>query len=351
MSVRTVTVGNSGVTPTPGYSSVQAALSAMAGSANYTDSVVGSVAGANTTSLVTDAKQWIIQIIGVNNELTATGTAGSPIDTTAYTQNSSYFIQILPYGANGFRDNSNVRTNALAYTVANGVAIRKSTTYGQVANISGYTQLYGLQLKSSVGGICVTFGNAGCVIDSCILDTSGQYALQISSAVTVINSLIVSRYTSSTGGTINISATGTTIENCTIVNVSTGTNPALKSTGGTQIIKGCVVFGFSSFSSGTWTVTNCVTDLASISGATQVSFNTSAVISTTTDFRAVSSGTLAALGYQDTSTGPPNATVDITGTARNKPPYAGCWEVANTFNGFPFLFDVGIMSSFSGMGL
>lgn len=238
-------------------------------------------------------------------------------------------------------DNGNVRTNALRYNRANGVAIRKTDDFGSLFAITGavdYLSITRLQLSksaTSTGGIIVNMQAS--VNHAFFKDLIIEHAGNSGNVATVagslgapkwINVLIIQK---SNSAVTCIEAQGGSQAFIGVGCVKTGTagGTAFNRTGGTPTLVNSYAFGFTTASSGTWgTSNNNATDQSSITGSsnqTSVSYSTSTFTNITggsEDFRVVSGASLIANGVLDAT----NAPNDISGSTRPNPPTIGPWE-------------------------
>lgn len=257
--------------------------------------------------------------------------AGSTTDATRYT------ILRCASGAS-FKDKSAVRTTALLYnsTTGSGVAVEPSSGAPTTISISeSYAQVAGIQVQRRSYGYCFG-GTAGLaiVISQCIVSASNRHEVYIDPNFSIVNvtyrnCLFLRDHTSDTW------STPSKFYGCTFVTVDSVGGAALTSAYSTLLLKNCAVFGFTTAVSGTSAAGSDynATDAAGVGGTgshnlTSLAF-ASQFISTTTDFRAASGGSLQA-GTPDAT----NTPADITGLTRDATtPWIGCWEVAAVASG------------------
>lgn len=279
---------------------------------------------ARPANLVTDGNR---QIGNCYDQGTLSGNwniAGSTTDATNY-------LLLQAFTGASFRDNANVRTNALFYDNTKGIALEGSGNYG--ASFQGapnYTVIRYLQMKNTGNGGTMGYNTAtGGLINSCIIDSpTGTGILSGATGavgLSVVNCLIV------VNGGNGPSVTDAPYHYCTLVNRSgSSAGTAINGSGyhASHYLKNCAVFGFSTFSSGSTgpDVSYVASDLALTEGTNNQSSLTyaSQFVSSTTDYRAVGTGSLKN-GTPDAS----YSSVDISGQARDgTTPFIGCWEVA-----------------------
>lgn len=311
------------------------------GTSGRTYSTVQSWEDACPANLVTDDKRWIGECYK-DSEFT---TNGVPIVTiSGTTTDSTRYIILRCATGQSFKDNANVRTNALAYSASNGVAMRTVTTnYTHTFQVNAqYTRIYNLQIKQGVtnNAPVVALGSANCRLDGCIIDmasnvSSGAVGCSYNTQ-TIVNCLLIVRKASSPG-IFEVGASAVIAGN-TIVSVGvTGNRGVSVSTYGTKpTVTNTAVFGFSNFSGGNGINSASdynASDTSSAGGMgthNQLSLTfANQVVSTTIDFRAISTGSLDLNGTPDST----NTPIDISGTTRSaSTPTIGCWEVTTASN-------------------
>jgi len=267
-------------------------------------------------NLVTDGNRQIGECYK-QGDLAAFIIGGETTDATNY-------IWLRTATGASFRDNANVRTNALAYNASNGIAVTGSNNYGRLCSSApDYTVVSYLQMRNTGNGPVLAMEGANSVVDSCILSSGGN---DLHGNTIAKNCLLISTLTSSAG--VNIG----NVYNCTFVNSSAGASGAAlrgNNYAPSRNHHNCAVFGYATFKSGAdgGTSDYAATDLTTgTEGAHTVTGLTyaSQFVSSTSDWRAVSTGGLKA-GTPDST----NAPVDITGLTRDTTtPYIGCWEVS-----------------------
>ena len=272
----------------------------------------------------------------------------------------SFVITLECQTGASFKDNANVRTNALRYNASNGAGLRATADF-QTLRISGVCNnltIRGLQFACLVnnyssGVVRVTFGadgSANALIKDCIFESNSNSNPVFNNSGlrgNVVNCLMIQRHTagngisSDGGGTINF------IE-CTIVRPSnvTAAGTGISRGYGTVVAKDCAIFGFSTDASGLDSASD-YNATAKSSGASglpsggghnvySVTYDTTLFVQPSDaggshDFRLVAGNGLENAGVYDGT----NAPADISGTTRNNPPEIGVWELASTPSGDP----------------
>ena len=279
-----------------------------------------------TIGMVAADEAWVGECYN-DSEFTA---ASALLLISGQTTDATRNITLKCAAGQSFRDHASVRSNALSYNASNGVGLRITGSYTYCVRVeTQYTTLDGLQIAApDVGqgrGVLVAASNVtvrNCIIYArdCFKDSGSPTGL------VVVNCLLVAR----TGTILNNAYAGARFEFCTMVRTASGGTPG-KVSYATFTIENCAIFNFTTgFTTGGGGVLaggfNC-TDLASAPGSSnQVSKTFSAqFVSTTTDFRAATSGSNLVNGTPATS----YATDDISATARDATtPTIGCWELA-----------------------
>jgi len=286
-----------------------------------------------TLGLVAADEAWVGECYN-DSEFTAASTL---LLVSGQTTDATRFITFKCAAGQSFRDNANVRTNALFYNASNGVGWRITGSYTQCVRIeTAYTVLDGLQISApdataSRGIILaandITVRNCIVYARDCLRDTGGL------SGGIIVNCLLLSR----SGAIYSNGGSGMVFEFCTMARTASGGTAATISYA-TVVVENCAIFNFTTgFTAGTGGTLNgghnC-TDLASAPGSSnQVSKTYSSQFeNTASDFRAKAAGTdLAGNGTPATS----YTTVDISALTRHATtPWIGCWEYS-TASGIP----------------
>lgn len=281
-----------------------------------------------TLTMTASDEAWVLECYN-DSEFTA---ASALLLVSGQTTDATRNITFKCAAGQSFRDNANVRTNALFYNASNGVGWRITGSYTHCVRVeTAYTTFDGLQIAapdaSAARGVIFAANNVtlrNCIIYArdCVRDTGGL------TNFLAVNCLLVSR-----GGAIYSGGDSSgRFEFCTMVRTSSGGTAATISYASVAV-ENCAIFNFTTgFTAGTGGSLsggyNC-TDLASAPGSNnQVSKTfSSQFVNTATDFRAASSGSDLKNGTPATS----YATVDISNFTRNATvPYIGAWELSST---------------------
>lgn len=287
-----------------------------------------------------------------NEELVVAGTV---VDFSAHTTTSSFNIILEAISGGSFKDNVNVRTNALRYNAANGAALRNSSSSGSVINFSGVSNhviVRNLQLKHDGTGtynyaLSVAAHGSTMLFKDLIIEATqntGSFAVIYHTGETFINCLIIQRG-SAAGGINNSSLNQATIIGCTIVRPSNitpagiGISPDYDG----DIVKNTIVAGFTTDylirGSGTTNTDYNATDKSDVASGFpdpasdhnvySMPFTTSTFVQPsdaggTHDFRILAAAVVENTGVYDGT----NSPQDISGTTRNDPPEIGVWELS-----------------------
>lgn len=302
------------------------------GSGDYT-SLAAWFAGC-PANLMTADEIWDGQCKNVG-EFTA---AGAVLTMSGVTTSATQYIILECVSGSSFKDNANVRTNALNYNASNGVGIRTTGNYSNAITITSenFVRLIGLQVRA-IKDFAVSFSGTGCTVTDCIFSTTGTgtSAAPFSGPTfqgTVTNSLFVAASNPS-GGTLIVGrngSTGSTVIGCTVITGGASPNIQLGNYA-THVLIDCCGFGGNQFVNTTTSAgssSNNATDQATgfgTSNQTSLTF-ASQFISSTTDFRASATGSLPNNGVTNS-----NILTDISGTTRSlTTPTIGCWEIVVT---------------------
>lgn len=246
-----------------------------------------------------------------------------------------------------FRDNANVRSNALRYNASNGVGIRTTTSYTvTIVNTTvQYVRLDGLQIAAKSTGVSQAMDGrvnnwivTNCIFEYFMQNNVNNSGLHINGGE-VSNCLVID-YGTGAGSALK-STDGTTqavrYTNVTVVRVSgtPSTSFAFRVAYGTaSIMKNCAGFGFGGFNSrdaAFATGLNNASDKAigfGSSNQASVTFSAQfqAITSSGPDLRALNTGNLYNNGVTDATYGTP----DISNTARpiSTSYDIGCWEAS-----------------------
>lgn len=244
------------------------------------------------------------------------------------TDPTRYFFLRCAAGA-GFAGKSGVRTRALDYTAAGGVAVEGTGSINNVIRVtSDYTRFDGLQIyiHGFYGGAALfsavtTFLGTNLIIRN----GTGGYAAQLGTGSGLLGSSLVNCLVHCTnGGGVQYG----NCYNCTLIgpNGYSALNPQYS---GSQFVRNCAIFGFANLiASGTLHSASDynATDLPMSFGAGTHNLNNltfvDEFVQKSTDFRTEYDGDLHA-GTPDST----NSPTDITGFARDATtPFIGAWE-------------------------
>ncbi len=254
---------------------------------------------------------------------------GTVIDATRYI--------LLDCGAGqSFRDNANVRTNALYYNATNGVGLRNTGSAGRTidSHSQGGITFNGLQIQGDSGSNGALYtgqsgDTVGTTYNNCIIVGT---EMVLNGPLTFNNCLIVNTQGPFTRVFSIETADTYTFKCCTFIAAPSLAFYCNFDAAATVNYTNCAFFGggTSSFSSGSGTsnFTNCMTDITGTTGLTgSIAFSTSTGAnfqSLTNDFRVKTGSTL------DNGSASPvgGITTDISGFTRKANPTIGAWEVA-----------------------
>src|SRR5262245_12438945 len=198
-----------------------------------------------------------------NQEFSAS--IGPVIEFSAHTTSSSNFILLECESGASFKDNANVRTNALRYNASNGAGL-KVTSQFYVIRISGacnHLTIRGVQaintgnaynnavFAQSSSAACSNLLVRDCLFEATIGGTFVMHQAAGTSGVKFVNCLVIQRSGSSHGFDCGTGGT-TEIIGCTIVAPSNATSSGsgIDRVYGTCIVKNSAIFGFTTDASG-----------------------------------------------------------------------------------------------------
>ena len=282
-------------------------------------------------NLVTADEIWEGQCLD-QGEFTGASTL---LTISGITTDSTRFVRLTCASGASFNSKAGVRTTALNYNASNGVAIRSTSgNYDTcIVNNVNYTQFVGLQIASeATHGQTIDAPNTNTTVDGCIVKGKSDSAPAIRVG-TVKNSLLIVTSSREPLRVTNDGGDGTQqVLDCTLVFPSGGSGAsAIFSQYGNLTIKGCAVFGFTTFKSGGATNSGSgfnATDLGTAFGSSNQTSLTAAsqFTSFANDFRADSGGSLPNNGTPISG-----ITTDISLTTRSvTTPTIGCWEVTSS---------------------
>lgn len=289
------------------------------------------------SNLVTADQQWTFQLYA-DAEFVSSASyllSGITVDATRY-------VEITAAAGQSFQDNANVRTNALRYNTANGVACRQSSNYVTMFDVRiGYLRLSRLQIYQQGGGMAVLANNSVDVTNATLADLiieteniGGSFAAIQTASSTLTNVVMYCRANIGQGAFGRFNG-GNTYYACSAI-VDSNDSPsgmAFRSNYATSTYFNCCAFNFSTAAGNASSSSrNCATNLASFGGGsghvTSVTFSgttpwTNAATGGSTDLSAKSGTALAAAGFDISA----NAPTDITGFTRSTTPTIGHWEL------------------------
>ena len=276
------------------------------------------------------------------------------IDTSAWNGTGQSAIVLTTGSGQSFRDNANVRSNALAYNQANGVGINfnitptENASGGLIVRIPNVT-ISNLQLKLTNGN-WVTYtddnnANGQIIVENCIIDDfAGATPVFTGTATVMRNCLILSRGCQDPSfiphGSVfdGPAGVGGHFHFCTVVEITdfscgslgqpqnAWTNSSGEG-GGTTTWENCAFFGFqqpSDVVAPGATYITCMSD----TGSTQTGLTVGktyanqfvGVTNATADYREKAGASLQAAGTADST----NGATDISGKAR---PTGSAWDI------------------------
>lgn len=260
------------------------------------------------------------------------------------TTSSSCYVSLKCASGASFRDNANVRTNALDYNSSNGVALRSTYQYSWVLQIDvAFTKVDGLQIyanspSNNTIGILLSsnIGSNAVTISNCVIKAKGvafSHGYGGASNFNCYNCLLLSTNAGPTKS--DNGSTICTFIGCTAIQTGgTASSSYVLANYGSSTIKNCAGFGGNAFKSGSqsatgssgYNATDQGTAFGSTGNLTSLTF-ANQFVSTTNDFRAVGTGSLDGSATPDAT----NTPTDISNTTRDATaPTIGCWEVVAT---------------------
>jgi hypothetical protein len=159
------------------------------------------------------------------------------------TTSADNFLWLEPASGQGFIDNASVRTNALVYNNANGVAISSGTSGVYGGDRCGFSFLRGLQLKGrfEISNVATYLNVSQCIVDWG--STSASFAGPEWGTIRAVNCAFRSAQTSGTFIQNNIA--GQQYINCTFLGAG-GTTAVFIGAASGFILKNCVFLNFAS---------------------------------------------------------------------------------------------------------
>lgn len=299
-------------------------------------STIAAWSAALPANLVTDGNSYVGQCYN-DSEFGVT----AQISLAGHTTDSTHNITLTTGTGQSFRDNANVRTNALDYNQANGVGIKANVFFGGTdgvinSDVSQYTTISNIQINSNNNGSGIS-DNANAaqnVTYSNLLvkfgSNYGGYGIMAAQGCLIKNCVVINN---SAVVNIGIRMIAGTIAFCTIVTPSnlspaaaTGILTNFNGAGGGTTVENCAVFGFptlltNAYGGTTTSTTNQCSNASPPAGWTQKTYNNSYFVDTAADWRLASGSPAQGAGTSDST----NGATDISGLAR---PQGGSWDIS-----------------------
>lgn len=294
--------------------------------------------------------QPIVGLLWNDGEIT--GTVGTPFFTlNNFATNATNTATLKCAAGESFRDTLQGQATALAYSAANGVAIRcpsgnGGTNYFNIAN--AYFTIDGIQFISpdsaSNSGV-INLGQNG-TITNCLIDgySQGGADLVANQGGLIANSIFIERGTNTFDATINTFGAATTIINCTFIGLGPAGNTSTYSnsmSSGSSTFKNNIVIGYNGTTTvavgnnlgATYNIDHCIFSNASnafmsgnggVDGGGNLFGKTAAnqFVSGTVDFRLKQGADAINAGTTDTTDIP--SADDLTKTSR---PQGAAWDI------------------------
>ncbi len=255
------------------------------------------------------------------------------------TVNSSAYAELTTATGASFKDNINVRANALRYNASNGAAISSSASFASIIDVSqDFCRFSFLQIQGTgSAGSCIIQSSGNTIdINGCICEAAKADVVSLSGTAATSfcrNSLIVNRLSSSAEALSSLN--GSWI-NCTIVTPNDLTKPTtiFRSNYGTSlVVKNCACFWGTNLKTGgtAVTYTTSANDNGSPpAGFTQMTYGTSMFVAVTDanrNYQTLTGSPLIGTGTVDLT----NAPNDISGTSRGASVNdIGCWQFVSS---------------------
>jgi len=274
-------------------------------------------------------------------------TSASQITISGITTTPTFNLVIRAATGEGFNDTE----QALRYNQANGVAVRKTSSYGAIiSNAVNYTLIEDIQFSTTSTNNTIGFiSSAIDYINDCIIDSSSNVRVVSSStgSSTFLNSIIIANENSSTGTEGLLSSyVATSLFNCTLISLFPGSTAfGVEKQGGaanSSVVKNTAIFGFgTAIETGTW---GAGTDYNGTDDATlPAGSNNQTSLTLANQFENVASAATLDLrlkaGNSLDSNGTPDSVntndLDIFGNARSlTAPSIGAYETVSGGGGF-----------------
>jgi hypothetical protein len=177
---------------------------------------------------------------------------GNSLQLSGKTCDATHNITLKTAAGQSYRDNTNVLTNALRFNASNGVAIRKTSSYGPVINLTQpYMLLQGIQAQHTGGGgdkLALNIDSATALVEGCIFQTGGvttYFAPVIAMRGTFRNCTVIN-HLDGKSAVHGFYGNGAVWENCTFITPSNVNNGQTVYTGtpGAVTLINCAAFGF-----------------------------------------------------------------------------------------------------------
>lgn len=305
------------------------------GSSGRDYSTLASWAASLPANLVTDGNSYVGECYA-DSEFSGNVTL---LTLSGHTTDATHTITLTTAAGQSFRDNASVRSNALNYNSANGVAITGSGTSSGLQTIlivDNYVTLSNLQLKcTAYHKRCVSQSSTNFTMDNCIAvcatsNYNSDQAVDVGGGAVFRNCLFVTTGSTTSTQSVRTGYTGAgdsaSFYFCDFVATSDASNIPSEAVlaslyFGPLSFENCAFFGCTavytrSFGGGTPTFTTCMTDVASppsgcIGGKTYANqFENTTTASG--DWRAKAGADLQGAGTADST----NGAFDISGLAR-----------------------------------
>lgn len=272
-----------------------------------------------------------------DSEFVPAGTATIPNVTGNSSTNT---VTLKCASGQSFRDNANKLSNALRYNQSNGVGVRAAIGYGRVLVRAGAnTIIDGIQIKNtSTSGAAQALGASGTGTGNTYsnLVLEGAAATYVTTAYgTTVQNCAVIQHSSGAGRGFQDAGGNCTVTDLTVVASNGATSIGYVTAYSGSLVKNTAVAGFTTDYSGTASAssTNNATDKGTF-GGTNFGGSGQTSLTATTEWESVTNNsedlrlksTSAKLKDNGATTGPTN---DIAGTSRPQGSAydIGCWEL------------------------
>lgn len=214
-----------------------------------------------------------------------------------------------------FRDNANAKTNPLFYDQTKGVGLLNTTLNVQIANIFiSNLQINNVSHKKCIDGVSLSHITIDDII--CLGANGGGGLVFLQGSTSIIRNSLLAVNFNGAYSIIDMFSAAKAYNTTMLALSSVGSIPstAISSFSGVATCENCAIFNASSYQDSTVpTYTTGYSNIASPpSGVTLTTFDTANFVSTTADFRIISTSAMKDTGTTDTT----NAATDIVGTSR-----------------------------------